>query len=120
MSLEAALLLDSLNRQRPLFKNGKLSPERRWPGANTIKTVPGNKFHLSAEHAAKARVDSRPDLKWLNATFGTNLYPDIFENSPLEVSVRPSTLPQETVDALAILISDLGNQLQSSKNWRGR
>ncbi|MDQ5827294.1 MAG: hypothetical protein M3441_24300 [Chloroflexota bacterium] len=112
MSLEAALLLDSLNRQRPLFRDGKLSPERRWQGTHTIKLIPGNKFYLSAEHAAKARVDSRPDLEWLNATFGTKLYPDVFEDTPIEVSVRPNTMPQETVDALAVLLSDLGNQLK--------
>src|SRR5215207_3726692 len=84
MSLEAALLLDSLNRQRPLFRDGKLSPERRWHGANTIKSIPGNKYYLSPEHAAKARVDNRPDLEWLNTTFGTNLYPDVFEDTPFE------------------------------------
>jgi hypothetical protein len=112
MSLEAALLLDSLNRQRPLFRNGKLSPERRWNGANTIKLIPGNKFHLSAEHEAKARAENRRDLEWLNATFGTDLYPDVFEDTPIGAPVRPSTMPQATVDALAIMLSDLGNQLQ--------
>jgi len=112
MSLEAALILNSLNRQRPLFRDGKVSPERRWHGANTIKLIPGNKFHLSAEHAAKARVVSRPDLEWLNATFGTNLYPDIFEDAPIEATVRPNTMPQATVDALAIMLSDLGNKAQ--------
>ena len=74
ISLEAALLLDSLNRQQPLFIDGKLSPERRRYGQRYVKramkSLPGNKFCLSAEHAAKARVDSRPDLEWLNATFG--------------------------------------------------
>jgi hypothetical protein len=112
MSLEAALLLDSLNRQRPVFRDGKLSPERRWHGAHTIKSIPGNKFYLSAEHAAKARADSRPDLEWLNATFGTNFYPDVFEDTQLEEPVRPNTMPQATVDALAIMLSDLGNQLK--------
>ena len=112
MSLEAALILDSLNRQRPLFRDGKVSPERRWHGANTIKLIPGNRFYLSAELAAKARADSRPDLEWLNATFGTNLYPDVFEDAPIETDVRPKTMPQETVDALAIMLSDLGNKTQ--------
>ncbi len=112
MSLEAALLLDSLNRQRPLFRDGKLSPERRWHGAHTIKLIPGNKFYLGAEHAAKVRVDSRPDLEWLNETFGTNLYPDVFEDAQFEASVRPDTMPQATVDALAIMLSDLGNKLK--------
>ena len=118
MSLEAALLLDSLNRQRPPFKDEKLSPERRWHGANTIKTIPGNRFYLSSEHAEKARVDSQPDLEWLNATFGTNLYPDVFAEAPFEEPVCPTTMPQATVDALAIMLSDLGNQLQSVKNQK--
>ena len=112
MSLEAALILDSLNRQRPLYKDGKLSPERRGRGANTITRIPGNKFHLSAEHEARARIDSRPDLKWLNATFGINLYPDVFEDAPIETATRPNTMPQATVDTLAIMLSDLGNSAQ--------
>lgn len=116
MSLEAVLLVDSLNRQRPLFIDGKLSPERRWRGIGAIRSVPGNRFCLSAEHAAKVRVDSRPDLEWLNVTFGTNLYSDVFEDTPLEASVRPNTMPQETVDALAIMLSDLGNRLQKQNN----
>lgn len=114
MSLEAALLLDSLNRQRPLFTEGKRSPERRWPGTRTMKLIPGNKFHLSAEHAKKARADNRPDLEWLNATFGTHLFSDVFEDAPLEIRSPPTTMPQETVDALALTLSDLGNRLQGS------
>ena len=110
MSLEAALLLDSLNRQRPLFVEGKLSPERRWRGTNVIRFVPGNRFYLSAEHAAKARADNRSDLEWLNKTFDTNLYPDVFEDAPLEATDQPNTMPQATVDALAVILSDLGNQ----------
>jgi hypothetical protein len=112
MSLEAALILDSLNRQRPLFRDGKVSPERRWHGSNTIKLIPGNKFVLSAELAAKARAFSRPDLEWLNDTFGTNLYRDVFEDAPIEEDVPPKTMPQETVDTLAIMLSDLGNKAQ--------
>lgn len=37
ISLEAALLLDSLNRQQPLFIDGKLSPERRRYGQRHVK-----------------------------------------------------------------------------------
>lgn len=111
MSLEAALLLDSLNRQQPLFVDGKLSPERRRYGQRYVKrairSVPGNKFYLSAEHAAKARVDSRPNLEWLNATFGKNFFPDIFGDDPVETSTHPKTMPQTTVDALATMLSKL-------------
>ena len=110
MSLEAALLLDSLNRQRPLFVDGKLSPERRWRGTNAISSIPGTPFHLSAEHAAKARAGNRQDLEWLNVTFGTDLFPDVFEDTPFEAPKYPNTIPQETVDALAIMLSNLGNR----------
>ena len=111
MSLEAALLLDSLNRLRPLRIDGQLSPERRQYGGRygigAMVSVPGNRFCLSAEHAEKVRADSRPDLEWLNTTFGKNLFPDIFSDAPIETPIRPNTMPQETVDALAIKISDL-------------
>jgi hypothetical protein len=111
LSLEAALLLDSLNRQQPMFVDGKLSPERRRHSQRyakrAIRSVPGNKFYLSAEHAAKVRVDSRPDLEWLNATFGKNFFPDIFGDAPSEASIHPNTMPQTTVDALANMLSRL-------------
>jgi hypothetical protein len=124
MSLEAALLLDSLNRQRPLYIDGKLSPERRrygrGYGIGAIRSVPGNRFCLSAEHAAKARVDSRPDLEWLNATFGTNLFPDIFEDAPIETPICPNTMPQATVDALAIMLSNLEAEQERARAERQR
>lgn len=115
MSHEAALLVDSLNRQRPLYRDGKLSPERRWFGIDAMMTVPGNKFSLTPEQEAQARIVSRPDLRWLNDRFGTDLYPDVFEDRPLKEAVRVETMPQETVDALAIKLSNLGNALEHQK-----
>ncbi len=112
MSREAVLLLDSLNRQRPLFKDGKVSPERRWRGTNVIKSIPGGKFRLSGEHEAKIRSRSRPDLEWLNRTFGVDLYPDIFDDPPDEAATRPETIPQETIDALALTLSRYGNRIK--------
>jgi hypothetical protein len=124
ISLEAALLLDSLNRQQPLFIDGKLSLERRRYGQRYVKramkSVPGNKFYLSAEHAAKARVESRPDLEWLNATFGKNLFPDIFDDAPIETPIHPNTMPQTTVDALAIMLSKLFGKVAEAKDLERR
>jgi hypothetical protein len=111
ISLEAALLLDSLNRQKPLWVNGKLSPKRRQYGPrygiDALRSVPGNTFFLSTEYEVKARVDSQPDLEWLNATFGTALFPDIFEDAPPEATSHPSTMPQTTVDDLALKLPNL-------------
>ena len=115
MSHEAVLLVDSLNRQRPLYLDGKLSPERRWFGIDVMMTVPGNKFSLTPEQEEQARIVSRPDLRWLNGRFGTDLYPDIFEDGPLKEDVRVETMAQETVDALAIKLSNLGNELERQK-----
>lgn len=124
MSLEAALLLDSLNRQRPLFVDGKVSPERRLLGRrygiDLMQSVPGNRFSLSVEHVMRARVESRPDLEWLNATFGMNLYQDVFEDTPPQETDRPSTMPQETVDALAIMLFDLSSRLERARRRSGK
>lgn len=115
MSHEAVLLVDSLNRQRPLYRDGKLSPERRWFGIDAMMTVPGNKFSLTPEQEEQARIVSRPDLRWLNSRFGTDLYPDIFEDGPSKETVHVETMPQETVDTLAINLSNLGNELERQK-----
>jgi hypothetical protein len=119
MSHEATLLADSLNRQRPLYRDGKLSTERRWYGIDAIMTVPGNRFRLSPENRAKAGTDNRQDLQWLNDSFNTNLYPDVFEDGPLEEDARPATMPQETTDALAIRLSNLGNEIERRKLSNG-
>ncbi|WP_119068497.1 hypothetical protein [Rubrobacter indicoceani] len=118
MSHEAVLLLDSLNRQRPLMVDGAPSPKRRWKGTGTIKKIPGRKFRLSAEQETLAGENVRPDLDWLNETFGTNLFPDIFDKAAKNEEAAPQEIPQETIDALARLISDYGNRIKSLKEAR--
>ena len=112
MSMEAAIILSSLNRQRPLFENGRRSEKRRWPGIDAIMTIPGHKFQLPTAMAQKAREESRADLAWLNATFSVSLYDDIFVDTALSPDDNEFIgMPAETADALAILLSNLGNQM---------
>lgn len=123
MSLEAALLLDSFNRQTPLYINGELSPERSqysWYGVSGLRSLPGNRFYLSPKQEEKARVNSRPDLEWLNATFGKNFFPDVFQDEPGESSLHPDTMPRETIDALAEMYSNLLREQVRAKDLESR
>ena len=36
-----------------------------------------------------------------------NFFPDIFDDALVETPIRPNTMPQSTVDALAIMLSKL-------------
>ena len=111
MSLEAALLLESLNRQKPLYIDGQISAERRRYrgryGIDLIRRIPGNRFQLTGEDEVRARTGSREDLVWLNDTFGLDLYPDLFVDVSPSVVDRQTSMPQATVDAVAGLLAQL-------------
>jgi hypothetical protein len=111
MSLEAALILSSLNRQRPLFVKGKLGRLRTGRELRCLNGIPGQKFVMGAEMAEKVRIASRPDVEWLNNKFGLSLYMDMLtEANAGNESVANVTLKASTVDHLAILLSDLLNK----------
>ncbi|MGH9162173.1 MAG: hypothetical protein ACRD2X_19580 [Vicinamibacteraceae bacterium] len=109
MSLEAALLISSLNRQRPLLVDGRVSQERSWRGTDCLMAVPGRPFRLVSADAVRARELSRGDVEWLNGICGTDYYQDVFDDTPLAEDLQESPVPNETIDALARMISDLGN-----------
>jgi hypothetical protein len=81
LSLEAAHVLDSLNRQRPIFVDNVRAPHRAGPGheLSYIRRIEGQKFHVPDSIKDKIRSQSREDIEWLNETFVLDLYRDITE-----------------------------------------
>jgi hypothetical protein len=84
LSLEAAWILSSLNRQRPMFVDNVLAPRRsqRRDELFYLKRIEGRKFDVPDSVKEKIRSHSREDVAWLNETFGLELYRDVTDSAP--------------------------------------
>lgn len=110
MSMLATLLMSSLNQQRPRFVDGRLNTERRAREVQLFQRIKGEKFRLPPSAEADIRRKSRPDVEWLNETFGTRLYLDLLEGGLGNGGSASDGYPPDTVRSLAILLSDLINR----------
>lgn len=112
MSQAAALILSSLNRQRPLFVDGQRAQRRTFSELATISQIKGAKFSLPDEVVDRIILMSLEDIGWLSATFGITAYDDLAADS----SAGPvGGFDPQTIDSLAIILSDLLNERQSNK-----
>ncbi len=86
LSLEAARVLDSMNRQRPILVGNARAPRRAGPGRELayIRRIKGRKFDVPEWVKEDVRSLSREDVGWLNETFGLDLYRDVVEFTPRE------------------------------------
>lgn len=109
LSHEAALILSSLNRQRPAFVNGKLGPFRAMNELQTIAAIRGDKFRLPPDVEARVLESSRDDIAWIHETFGITSYNDLQPPPPPK---DRETLPPSTIDSIAVTLSNLLNDRQ--------
>lgn len=114
MSMLATAILDSMNRQRPLLIGGKINPLRRNGEVPFICRIKGPKFDIPAKLKHRIRLLSRPDVQWLNDTFETEHYLDVFCDN-LDDRADWSDIPHaDAIDSLAVLVSDLINHVKRS------
>ena len=76
MSIEAVQLFDQLNRMTPMFINGQRNPERFNGELAIFQKIKGEKFDVPFEVKRRCYNLTRPDVNWLNKTFGLQLYDD--------------------------------------------
>src|SRR6476646_5131990 len=107
MSMEATLLLSHLNRSRPLFEDGKRSAGRKWLGTDVLKVIPGSPFVLPQHVQQSVFEHTRDDVRWLNDLLGSSLYEQ--PKGLGEPRSEDNSWSDETLDALACILSDLGN-----------
>jgi len=111
LSLEAARILDSLNRQRPIFVDNVRAPRYAGPGRKLayLRRIKGRKFDVPDSVKEKIRLQSRDDVAWLNETFGLDLYRDITDFAPLAQSheVAVEALSDPAVDSIAEIVGEL-------------
>lgn len=84
LSLEAVHILDSLNRQRPMFVGNGRASRRAGPGRELpyLKRIRGRKFDVPESVKEDIRLQSRDDVAYLNDTFGLDLYEDVLDSTP--------------------------------------
>jgi hypothetical protein len=122
LSMEAARILDSLNRQRPMFVGDARASRRAKLGRELayLRRVGGRKFDVPGWVKGRIVPESREDVAWLNETFGLNLYPDVFSDAreaavssadgsevPTDVPAAAEALSDEAVGGLAEVLGEL-------------
>jgi len=111
LSLEAARILDSLNRQRPIFVDNVRAPRRAGPEHELayLKRIQGRTFDVPGWVKEEIVPKSRDDVAWLNETFGLDLYRDITDFAPLAQSheVAVEALSDPAVDSIAEIVGEL-------------
>jgi len=113
MSMLATLLLSHLNQQRPRFVDGRMNPERRGREIQVFQRIKGEKFRLPPEAEISIRRKSRPDVEWMNATFGTEHYLDVFSDDEGRAGAAAEPYGPEMLDSLSLLMSDLINRQET-------
>ncbi len=111
LSSEAARILDSLNRQRPMFAGDVRATRRAGPGHELayLSRIEGRKFDVPDSVKEAIRARSREDVAWLNETFGLDLYRDVADSAPrARARDEPvEALSDPAVDSIAGIIGEL-------------
>ena len=107
LSHEAALILSSLNRQRPAFVNGQRGPRRSLNELGTIENIKGVKFYLPDDVRQHVVDQCMPDVTWLKENFGIDAYDNDIK---ADASEPGPILSPKTIDSLAIVMSNLINE----------
>lgn len=120
LSREAMLLLDSMNRQHPLFDGGRRAPRRTVRVNDYLHRIRGARYQLPIPIRKRVIELARGDIEWINAEFGLDLYPDVTSPRSESMDREPDdpTLREDTTEDIAALISDLAAQLACLRQLR--
>lgn len=114
MSQEAALLLNELNKLRPLFVDGGRGKDRTFSELNHFLRIKGAKFDVPFEVKRKIENLSAPDINWLEAETDKKPYSLKFQGD--KPPPTAATMSKETISTLAILLSDILNKSHVLQN----
>ncbi len=107
ISLEAAQVVSAINSQRPLYRDGKLNPERWHNDIGPIcDGIPGRKFRLDEDTLMRIREAERPLLEWLDANFDFRF---AASSQPAAGAVEADNagFSQSAIESLALRAHDL-------------
>lgn len=109
LSHDAVHILDSLNRQRPMFIDNVRASRRSGHELPYLSRIKGRRFDLPEMVKDEIRLSTRDDVAWLNRTFALDLYPDIADPAPGRTNGPRdhNDLDAAVVDSLAEIIGEL-------------
>lgn len=108
MSLEAALLLNELNRLRPMFEENQRGKNRTFAELNHFMRIKGQKFDVPFEVKRKIENLSVPDLNWLEAETGKRPFELKYQGEKPDQD--GASMSRETMSSVALLLSDILNR----------
>ncbi len=122
LSLEGVRILDSLNRQRPVFVDGVRAPWRSGPRHELayIRRIKGRRFDVPDAVKQSVRLRSREDVAWLNETFGLELYRDLTGLAPPGNNHEGpvGALSDPAVDSIAEILGELLEEVTAKQPGR--
>lgn len=115
VSHEATLLLDAINRQRPLVVKGGMNPQRSQGDTRAFLRIPGRKYVPDLEVYELLDEQVAADLKWLKKHYGLEL-DAMGAGSDAVRGGSQGSFSAEAIDDLALKISDLANARLREQN----
>jgi hypothetical protein len=112
-SYEAVLLIDALNRLRPLVVNNERNPLRSHADLYQFMQIPGGKYSPPPEVYATLNELISPHMAWLEENYGLVL--DSLNAGESAASTVPPNLSRESIDAIALQLSDYSNLMAAKK-----
>lgn len=108
LSQEACLILDSLNTLRPWKKENKLP----FYQPNYLKKIKGSKFRLSKEPLKNIITHGQEEIDWLAENFNDECghYKNWSKQLDKNYQKDQELFGRETIESIALLISDLVNE----------
>jgi hypothetical protein len=106
MSQQAALLVDSLNRNYPPLLDGNRNPEHNVAARRLASRAPGDKYQAPSHVYELLEIEARPDLEWLATQYKITL------RNRLQRLDEPREYDQTVIDRRARNLHRLGRTLR--------
>lgn len=109
-------VLDAMNQIRPMFVDGRRNPKRSGREVTFISRLGGGRYSLPIEVEDRIRATCVEDVRWLNATFDLDLYPEASRGAPApdEGSITRALDPEVAI-SIAAVIGDLVNRPRQTR-----
>lgn len=104
LSLEAVLMLNHAQKERPKVVDGAFSEQRGSRESSLFRSIPGTKFALSRSMCERVLKESDEDLQWLREQMGRDPFGEL--KLPAGDEVKPEW-SEETIRHISLKMLDL-------------
>jgi hypothetical protein len=117
LSALGARLLSALNRSRPFFIEGGVSPLRSLDDHLPFEKIRGERFRLPRAIVERVVEQSRAECEWVADALGIAYTPTVGEARP-DDDADASVVNGEGLESLALLVADLHRSLRAAQEAR--